>query len=337
LRKLVIITVSLLLSLIILYYWASSPAISKKEKTSITTFQETNKELSDTISVMTFNIGYLSGLSNNKAVRISPEEYYANLLESIEHVKELSPDIIAFQEIDFNSKRSSYSNQHDSIAIKANFNYGAVAINWDMNYLPFPYFPISAHFGKILSGQSILSKYKIISNEVEILPKPKEKPFWYKRFYIDRLLQHSVVRNLQDIHIYNVHLEAYDTQTRENHIKLVVNEVEKNQDKPFILMGDFNSVLPSTKKKHSFSDEPDTDFRNDKSMKYLMDHLNIKFAADSSIVDTKNFYTFPSDNPSRKLDYIFYNPEYFTVIEVKTIKSTISDHLAVYAKLVWIK
>ena len=335
LRKFTIISGSLLTLIIILYFWASSASLSSKDKIKITSYHEKTKAKNDTIALMTFNIGYLSGLTNNKPVRISPKEYQENLNEAIKIIAQYSPDIIAFQEIDFNSKRSNYSNQHDTIAYYENFAYGAVAINWDMNYLPFPYLPFSSHFGKILSGQSILSKYKIKSNEVKVLPKPNEKPFWYKRFYIDRLLQYSVIETLDELHLYNVHLEAYDTETRENHIKLVVNSVKRNQDKPFILVGDFNSVLPETKQKHDFIDEPLTDFRQDKSMMYLMDNLKINFAADSSLVDSKDYYTFPSNKPSRKLDYVFYNPDFFEVIDVKTIQSTISDHLAIYVRLVW--
>ena len=52
--------------------------------------------------------------------------------------------------------------------------HGAIAISWDKNYVPFPYWPPTAQFGKILSGQSIISRSPIQQNNRIVLEKSRQ-------------------------------------------------------------------------------------------------------------------------------------------------------------------
>ena len=64
----------------------------------------------------------------------------------------------------------------DSIALYCGFLEGAYAVNWDKRYVPFPYWPPVVHFGEMLSGQGVLSKFPILMNKKIVLQKPEENP-----------------------------------------------------------------------------------------------------------------------------------------------------------------
>ncbi len=64
---------------------------------------------------------------------------------------------MAFQEIDYGSARRYHVDQEERIASAFHYPYRARAVNWDKRYVAFPYWPPSAHFGKIISGQSVVN------------------------------------------------------------------------------------------------------------------------------------------------------------------------------------
>jgi hypothetical protein len=66
---------------------------------------------------------------------------------------------------------------------------GAIAINWDKRYVPFPYWPITQQFGRTLSGQSILSRFPIQNHERHVLDRVAGNNWIYNAFYLDRLAQ----------------------------------------------------------------------------------------------------------------------------------------------------
>ena len=97
-------------------------------------------------------------MTNNLPIKKEQVFFDENLKTVLAQFKRLDPDFIAFQEIDFASKRSYDVNQQNEIA-KLGYNFVGQTINWDKKYLPFPELPISMQYGRILSGQSILSKF----------------------------------------------------------------------------------------------------------------------------------------------------------------------------------
>ncbi len=59
----------LLLFFTIFFFWASSPKLSEKEYSKLISNNYEQTISSDSIySIATYNIGYLSGMTNNKAV-----------------------------------------------------------------------------------------------------------------------------------------------------------------------------------------------------------------------------------------------------------------------------
>ena len=317
-QVLILLAGTMLLAFVFFYFWAQQEV--KKEKLQVIQHPINFTEKDDSIiEIMTYNVGYLSGMNNNLALK-SPEELYTQNLEKlIKQISKLPVNIIAFQEIDYGSHRSFQIDQHDAIASQF-FPYSLKAINWDKRFVPFPYWPPSVHFGKMLSGQSTMSSWEISKPERVVLKKVATNPFYYNAFYLDRLAVSVLVHHPQlDFWVINVHTEAFDQATRKQQIR-TIHEIykQKNKDYPVILMGDFNS-------------SPDFD---EAAINILLNDSTLGCAAFNQT--NKNYgNTFSSEKPVERLDYIFYSKIDFIEVESRILNEfgEISDHLPVYAKL----
>ena len=314
----------LLTALMVFYFWASSSSYPRKKYTEVVEYKTSAATDSDNVfTVVTYNIGYLSGLTNNQAVERNKQLFDNNLKTAITALKPLKPDLIGFQEIDLDSKRSFNINQVDKIAEALNFAQGAIAINWDKNYVPFPYFPFSAHFGRILSGQAVLSRYPIDFHERIALENVTNKPFFYKAFYIDRLAQITKINiKGRSLILINVHLEAFDVSTRQKQTEFLQKLLSKYVDNyPVLLIGDFNSTLINTE-----NPQP--------TINLLLKNPSLKSAIPKDKLSNEESTTFPSDKPIAKLDYIFYTPKTIEAVEWRIISEAkqASDHLPLMMK-----
>lgn len=323
-----LVVVVLFLSFI---FYGASPQVSESQYLQIKEYNGVHCNASDTFSVMTYNIGYLSGMTNNRAVFRDVELYQTNLHRATQLVNDYRPDIIALQEIDFDSNRSYGINQMDSLAVACDYGNASLAVNWDKRYVPFPAWPFSTHFADILSGQAIMSHGEILEAQRIVLPKPLSKNLLYNAFYIDRLIQIAKVKlNGNYLYVLNVHLEAFDTPTREVQAKIVRSYYEKfASDNPVLLIGDFNA-------------EPQ-DFKttNDKTMSIILEGENIAHAytPEDLLGAPAQHCTFSSENPTYKIDYILYNPDWIKPLDYKVLTnaSSISDHLPVWMRFVVLK
>lgn len=315
-------------SLAIFYYWAQQPQNNSAEYNSIDPFSAPQVNFQDTIHILTYNLGYLSGMANNLAVELPESAIRENLKKVNYLISKQHIDILAFQEIDFNSNRSHHINQYQEIAQSCVFANGAMAVNWDKQYVPFPYWPIKYHFGSMYSGQAILSRLKILSNEIMILPKPESNAFYYNAFYLERLAQCVWVQNGKDSLLFiNVHFEAWDKATRELQAEIVLDKYKTYEDKyPIVVLGDFNCRPPW---------DAGTE---EMTIKILLDHPGISMVtnADEYKSNPRFSYTFNSETPYEKIDYILYNNRYLGVIKSKVLQKAgeISDHLPLFASLV---
>ncbi len=317
LRWFFIIGIFLIFTIFGFYLWASSPNYSIKEYSKIYTNDYPVKVKKDSVfSIVTYNIGYLSGLSNNTTINNEKSFFDNNLRLVLDQFKSIDADFLAFQEIDYASKRSFDINQQNEIA-KLGYAYTGQNINWDKKYLPYPEFPISSHFGRILSGQSVLSKYKITNQDRFELERDKSNPFYYDAFYIDRLAQivRITVQN-KTLVLINVHLEAFNQETRLIQTKKVIDIFNRYKNSyPTILLGDFNSDIKF----------------NNATINLLLDNPDMG----NAVFDRNNYpNTFPSLNPTERLDYIFYNKKFITFIDGKVLTEfeQASDHLPLLMK-----
>ncbi len=302
-----------ILAIVVFFFWASSSSYTNSDHTQLISYKDglTSINHDSIFSIATYNIGYLSGMTNNLAVDRTKSLFDENLKKTKSVFKTIQPDIIAFQEIDYDSKRSFNVNQQEALS-SLGFSNAAQAVNWDVTYLPFPYWPISSHFGKTYSGQSILSKFEVSMHEVTVLSEPEGIPFWRSAFYLDRLAQVvTLAINGQEIKIINVHLEAFDQDAR----KKQTNEVNAIYHKyagtyPTFLVGDFNSDMGM----------------DGASVNKLLVSSNIAYA----VIDTAK-KTYPSDRPAERLDYIFYNTNFIEKVDARIVTEIeeASDHLPV--------
>ncbi|MGB3786745.1 MAG: metal-dependent hydrolase, partial [Phormidesmis sp.] len=121
------------------YLWASSSGYSQQNYAEIVSYAGGNGlnygavfVPGETIhSIVSYNLGYLSGLTNNTAIKLDRAGFDANQQQVIAALKELDPDIVAFQEIDIGSKRSYGVDQSEAIAQGIGLDFGAIAISWD--------------------------------------------------------------------------------------------------------------------------------------------------------------------------------------------------------------
>ena len=296
------------------YFWASSPNLSREEYAIIESSDPAAAPSNDSVfSVLTYNIGYLSGMTNNLPVEKPRSLYEKNLLKVLAELKAVNADILAFQEIDYHSKRSYFINQQSEIAELA-YPFAGKCINWDKRYVPFPYYPFSMHFGQMLSGQSVLSKYPILEQERIELVRNVSQPFYSDRFYLDRLAQVVRLRlGKQMLVLINVHLEAFDKDTRLQQTRRVRELYLKYyKEFPTILLGDFNS-------------DPE---ELDPSIQLILDLPKTGNAAFGNAGKEK---TYSSREPTKRLDYIFYNTEFIQELGGKVLREfqEASDHLPV--------
>ena len=302
----------LIIAFTLFFFWASSPNLHKKEYANLMVNQYENTTDSDSIfSIITYNIGYLSGMTNNLAIA-KPKELFENNLQTVVHnIKVVNPDIIAFQEIDYKAARSYHVNQQNEIA-KLGYNHVAKAVNWDERYVPFPYWPPTMHFGSVISGQSILSKYPLTDHKRIVLERVPEAPFYRDALYLERLAQVvKVALNGQEVVVINVHLEAFDKQTRARQFEEVLEVFNTYKEKyPTILLGDFNSSA-----------------RDKEAIIQKLFAMNDVGNAAFNSVDPSN--TFNSKNPFERIDYIFYTKNSIAYIDGKVCIEfgQASDHL----------
>jgi len=309
------------------FFWGSAGTADKQTYDDIKDYDAPGPAVKSSYTIVSYNIGYLSGLANNTTEKLEQSFFEANQQRAIAALQAVTPDIIAFQEIDFEASRSYGVNQMDAIAEPLEMNAGAIAINWDKNYLPFPYWPPSAQFGKILSGQAITSRYLIERNRRIVLERVADESFLNKAFYLERLAQVAQISlDGQPLIVISVHLEAFDEATRVRQTRFVRSLAEDfAQTLPVIVLGDFNSALNRSSFITATGENlGETQF----SIKEMLKSELLVPAVPSSDWNGKNV-TFPADEPAYKLDYIFYTPSTLEAIESRVLPDAgdSSDHL----------
>jgi Metal-dependent hydrolase len=320
LKLLAVFLPGLFIAVTAFFFWAKSTTLQKGDYHILYRNETIHQPQNDSlISVVSYNIGYLSGLTNNTPQRPTRAFYAQNEKRVISAIRAINPDIIGFQEIDYDSKRSYHTNQATMISDSL-FPYGAFAVNWDKRYVPFPAWPLNVQFGKIVSGQAIMSKYPLTDPEIVQLEKVKSNPFYYNALYLDRLAQIVTVEHpVRTFKVINVHAEAFDAGTRQRQLKYLYDLFwDLEREFPVVLLGDFNSD-PSD------PDESIGIFMND-------DRLQIAAMSNGSTESPK---TYPSVNAKERLDYVIVHSDDFEIVDSRIVNEfgDISDHLPCWAKL----
>ncbi len=330
-RLLAVLLVPLLL-LTAFFFWAS--AGTQEEQARLVRYEGVPVPAPpETLAVMSYNIGYLSGMTNNLPVVRERQLFERNLDAAATLIRRAGPDVIGFQEIDFRAARSFDRPQLDLLARRLGYGFGAAAVNWDVRYLPFPYsWNPSVHFGRTVSGQAILSRYPIVRHTRTELQRTT-RPFYSDAFYLDRLAQIvQIDLGARLLSVVNVHLEAFEQATREAQAATVRRLVRRRAgDGPLLLMGDFNAPLPAARAQ--LPPEVRQRFAGDETLRLLLEGTTLQAAR-----PTSNGGTYPADAPQVAIDHIFYTPGALDLLGARILCSPSpeaappSDHCAVVAR-----
>ncbi len=205
-------------------------------------------------TIMTWNAGY-GALGDNadffmdggKGVQTATKERVEVNLSSIASLAESNaPDVVFFQEVDRDSKRSYNINECDYIKDIMSTDYvSTFANNFKVNYVPYPVPTI----GKVDSGVFTLSKYEINDAKRISLPCPFSWPVRTANLKRCLLVSRVPVYDAdgndtgKELVLINLHLEAYDSgegkKAQTDQLKNLLEE-EYEKGNYVIAGGDFN-------------------------------------------------------------------------------------------------
>lgn len=164
--------------------------------------------------------------------------------------------------------------------------------------LGFNYFfaPAINLFGEGPYGNAILSRYPIKSAEIIAIPDPSEKK--YKGYYETRCVLKAVIDVGYDLTVLVTHF-GLNPDEHENASETVTDSLLPEK---CLLMGDFNV-------------QPDSVYLNP-----VREKMNDTADSFHSVL-----YSFPSDKPDKKIDYIFTSKDILTVT-ADIPAMVVSDH-----------
>lgn len=300
----------------------------------------TTTSSASTITVLTWNIAWGYGWGSEGTGPPKPRSHFEFAQNAIaEVVRNVDADIVLLQEVDFGSTRSHGFEQARAIARAARMPYVATALSWKANWVPFPYWPPTHQFGRIRSGGAILSRYPIVSNQVELMPKPSTNRWVYNLFYLFRYLQAADIQvGDRKVRVVNTHFEAFDEPNRIAHAERARARLLELMTPDLIFGGDLNAVPPESKLKSNYPDEDAvrTNHENDRTVGVIrgIPGLRDLIPPETFAAGPEGFFTFPSQAPNRKLDYIFAG-EGLEPIEARGVAEAgqVSDHLPLLVRL----
>ncbi len=324
-----------------LFWWAGSGATMKNGEGPI--FENPSGPTApsvrpDALRVLSWNIHYGVGPKDDAGNLRSREEVLHWLGELAKAIREVNPDLLLLQETDFDSKRTHGIDQMRWLATELGYRYMAPTVTWDKNYVPHPAWPPSQHYGPMTSGQCVLSRFPIITNRHLALPQPDENPWWYNRFYLNRMVQRVEIDVAGTrLGVFNIHNEAFNQKNRELHARLVADWVHDMALPYRLVAGDFNAIPPEATLRKAFPDEPETDMTTDRSIQILRDTWagwGEVYPEQATRADESKSFSFPAHAPNRRLDYLWFSPAWYLVEGgIRQQTGAKSDHLPSYALL----
>ena len=250
----------------VVYLYCGYQRIADKEFPDVEKNTEEVVPSADTLSLMTYNIGfgaYSSDFSffldgGEHARAFSKDDVKKNVNGVISVLSEYSPDIIMLQEVDVKGTRSYGVDQTEMIRSAFTGYNNGFAVNYDSPYF---LYPLSEPIGKNKSGIMTLSKYNIEMYRRNSLPVEEgieryldlDRCFTVSRISVD---------NGKKLMVYNVHLSAYtkDGSISDRQLEVLLESVKKEYDRGcyIIVLGDFNKDLLIDSGK--YFDRPDEEY-----------------------------------------------------------------------------
>jgi glycosyltransferase involved in cell wall biosynthesis/endonuclease/exonuclease/phosphatase family metal-dependent hydrolase len=290
---------------------------------------ETKARPPRSLRVLSWNIAYGRGPSTDDAGPFSRALIEENLHRIASVIAESGADVACLQEVDFDSARSHEIDQAAFLAQALGWPAVARARTWKRNYVPYPSGPVRRYFGRMDSGQCILSRFPLRDHVRHALPEAEHQPFWFRVFNLKRVLQ-SVVAEVEGraIGLFNVHLEVCDRRNREAQAEAVQRLITPALSHPLVLAGDFNSVSTGAAKLNGFPDAPELDFRGEVTLRTLSRLCDALTGAEAAKP------TYPAPSPNRRIDHLLVGGG-VSVLGAHVIDGGpfLSDHLPIFAEL----
>lgn len=213
----------------------------------ITTNAQQQSISKDTITLLSWNIGY-AGLGDDmdffmdggESSRTSKGRTLENLNGIIDYISTLSGslDFILLQEVDKSSKRSYGINEYDTIVSRFGREFATYfAANFKVFYVPIP---LGDAIGTVHSGLVTLSRYSPV--QAQRISLPKDGDFPQSMFNLKRcMLSLAIPTSSGDtLHITNSHNSAYDDgDLRAKEMQFISDFLAKQSS--FVIAGDWNS------------------------------------------------------------------------------------------------
>lgn len=337
-----------------LFYWASAGALSAGERIGeIVDFGDSaglasaqGDAAGRPLTILTWNLAWARGTDPDPGHNppVARATYDDHLRRMGALLRARAADIVLLQEIDFGAGRSHGIDELAALARASGLRYGARALSWRARYVPYPYWPPREHYGRMLSGGAVLSRFPIAANRVLLHSKPANQPWWYRPFYLSRYTQLvQLRRGDQRLWVVNNHLEAFDGATRAAQAQTVLRVVseladrlrEVGDERLLAVGGDLNTVPPEARRRAGFPDAPEDDYTRDDTLVTLrrLPGLVEIASPERYVADEPRHFTFPTMAPTRRLDYLFVDPR-LPVVSYEMVRTgAFSDHLPVVATL----
>jgi endonuclease/exonuclease/phosphatase family metal-dependent hydrolase len=213
------------------------------------------KQLPDTFSILIWNIGYC-GLNEDmdffndggKSVRASQVVTEENMraISSFLSKKAENVDFILLQEVDINSKRTYYTNQHEFLTQSLPEFESCFALNYNVKFVPVPFGIPYRPYGKTYGGLLNFNKYNSLSSLRVQYPGGFAWPtslFMLNRCALEQTFE---LQNGKKLMIVNTHNTAYDQtgEIKKKEMEFMCNRYDSLSNAGFqiIIGGDWNQI-----------------------------------------------------------------------------------------------
>ena len=225
------------------------------ENISIENNQQTPIDITQNLSIMTFNIGFSGNdaakdyfLEGGKTKQVTEKEVaYSNLQGMINYIVARNVSILFVQEIDVQSYRTHFLNELDLLNNALGTYSRTFALNHVVAWFPLPWLHPSR---KIKAGMATFSKFQI--NKAIRHGTHHEQNFLKRLINLDRCFIETrfQLSNNKELVVFNLHLSVFvsDPSIKERELNLLkgVLKAETRQDNYIIMGGDWNQTLPDT-------------------------------------------------------------------------------------------
>ncbi|KAI9916541.1 hypothetical protein PsorP6_017219 [Peronosclerospora sorghi] len=250
--------------------------------------------------ILSFNVWNTNPPSSVYGYKYRWSRYTERLDHLLKYVEEAQADIIGFQEVRYDSVFGEPGNHAQVKHLADRLPDYQYVYQAGMSYLNnrMPY-------ERIEEGPAIFSKYPILTTDYLLLSRDPNDP----NDSHQRVCLHAVINYPQwgDIDVYVTHLSLSE-RSREQTMVEIWEFMRKGQGKTQVLLGDLNSEPQSLGIRFLSGSAELFGQKTDLKDAWLEAH-DEAMPQSTDKDDRMHKFTFPSDNPVKRIDYVLYRGE----------------------------